>query len=242
MAELLFFVIAFIAEVIGTIAGFGSSTILLPLSLFFLDFKTALILVAFFHFFGNLGRMTFFVKGLDKKLILLFAVPSVLLTIIGALLINYSNQDVLKMILGIFLLLFSVISLINPKLKFSPTKRNIIISGGVSGFFAGIIGVGGALRGAFLQSFKLDKVKYIATAAIIAVAVDITRIPIYLGSGFLQPEFYSFIPLLFIIAIAGVYVGKKIVNVIPQEIFRKIVLIAIALVSIKFIYDGLVLL
>jgi hypothetical protein len=43
-----------------TIAGFGSSTIFLPLALFFVDFQTALILVAISHLFGNLGRINFF--------------------------------------------------------------------------------------------------------------------------------------------------------------------------------------
>jgi uncharacterized membrane protein YfcA len=57
---LLFFLIAFISEVIGAIAGFGSSTIFLPLALFFVDFKTALILVAISHLIGNIGRINFF--------------------------------------------------------------------------------------------------------------------------------------------------------------------------------------
>jgi len=71
-----------------------------------------------------------------------------------------------------------------------------------------------------------------------ALAVDITRIPIYFSSGFLAQEFYYYLPLLFIIAIAGSYIGKKIVNRIPQNIFRKVVLMAIMIISLKFIYDG----
>src|SRR3989338_8766901 len=99
MAELLFFLLAFVAEVIGTIAGFGSSTIFLPLALFFVDFKSALILVAFFHIFGNIRRITFLRHGFDKKLILIFGVPRVMLTILGAILVNYSPQDILKLFL-----------------------------------------------------------------------------------------------------------------------------------------------
>ena len=38
--EILFFISAFISEIIGTAAGFGSSTIFLPIALFFVDFKT----------------------------------------------------------------------------------------------------------------------------------------------------------------------------------------------------------
>lgn len=53
--EILFFLSAFVAEIIGTMEGFGSSTIFLPLALFFVDFKTAIVLVAIFHLFGNIG-------------------------------------------------------------------------------------------------------------------------------------------------------------------------------------------
>lgn len=239
MAELLFFILAFIAEIIGTIAGFGSSTIFLPLALFFVDFKTALILVAFFHIFGNLGRITFFRHGLDKKLILIFGVPSVILTVVGALLVNYTPQDILKLVLGIFLLVFSIFSILKPDFKFKSSNKNAVIGGGLSGFLAGLIGTGGALRGAFLTAFNLKKEVYIATAAAIALAVDITRIPIYFGSGFLQQQFYWHLPLLFLIAIAGSYIGKKIVDKIPQYSFRKFVLTVIAIISLKFIYDGI---
>jgi uncharacterized protein len=59
-----------IAEIIGTMAGFGSSTIFLPIVLLFVDFKTAIVLVAIFHLFGNLSRIIFFRQGLDKRIIL----------------------------------------------------------------------------------------------------------------------------------------------------------------------------
>ncbi len=51
--DVLFFVLALFAEITGTMAGFGSSTIFLPIALFFFDFKTALILVAIFHARGT---------------------------------------------------------------------------------------------------------------------------------------------------------------------------------------------
>ncbi len=87
--DILFFIAAFFAEVAGTIAGFGSSTIALPLALFFFDFRTALVLVAFLHIFGNLGRVSFFKTGFDKQLLIKFGLPSVILTFTGAMLVSY---------------------------------------------------------------------------------------------------------------------------------------------------------
>ena len=70
---ILFFIAAFLSVIIGTVAGFGTSTIFLPIALIFVDFKTALVLVAISHLSGNVGATTFFRHGLDKRLILLFA-------------------------------------------------------------------------------------------------------------------------------------------------------------------------
>jgi hypothetical protein len=42
--------------------------------------------------------------------------------------------------------------------------------------------------------------------------VDITRLPVYFGSGFLEPQFYYYIPILFLLAISGSFTGKKVVK------------------------------
>ena len=240
MMEILFFISALFAEIIGTMAGFGSSTIFLPIALFFFDFKTALILAAIFHMSGNIGRIAFFRHNFDKRILLVFGIPSVLFTMIGASLVRFASQPLLKLILGVFLFLYVIVSLYRSDISVRSNVKNSIVGGILSGFFAGLIGTGGALRGAFLTSFKLEKSVYIATAAAVSLAVDITRIPIYIGSGFLSEEYYYFIPLLFLIAIVGSFIGKRIVKKVSQKRFRTFVFIFIGIVSLKFIYDGLI--
>jgi uncharacterized membrane protein YfcA len=84
----------------------------------------------------------------------------------------------------------------------------------------------------------LEKESYIATAAVIALGTDATRIPSYISAGFLSQQYYYLIPILFGTAVAGSYVGRKIVTKIDQDKFKKMVLIGVILVSIKFIIDG----
>jgi uncharacterized membrane protein YfcA len=235
---ILFFISGLIAEIIGTMAGFGSSTIFLPLALLFVDFKTAIILVAIFHLFGNLSRIIFFREGFDRRVILQFGVPSVLLSLLGAFLIGVLPQPVLKLILGIFLIVTSVSFMAKPGLKFPANTRTFIAGGSATGFITALVGTGGALRTTLLQGFNIEKVKYIATAATIALATDVTRIPVYISQGFLTQQYYLYLPILFVIALAGSFIGRKIVKKIDQEKFRKMVLVAIILVSIKFIIDG----
>jgi len=240
MVDVVFWISALFAEIVGAMAGFGSSTILLPIALFFFEFRTALILVAISHMSGGLGRIMFFRYGLNRRLLLTFGLPSVVFTLLGAFLVSFVSQLFLRMVLGVFLLAYAVISFFRPSLSVEANTKNSVLGGILSGFFAGLIGTGGALRGAFLSSFRLEKSAYIATAAAISLAVDVTRIPVYLGSGFLPSEYYYAVPFLFLTAIAGSFVGRRIVGRIPQESFRKFVLACIGLFGLKFLYDGLV--
>jgi hypothetical protein len=129
-ADILFFVISFLAEIVGTMAGFGSSTIYLPFASYFVDFKTALVLVAIFHLFGNISRITFFRHGLDKRVLLLFGLPSFLLSLVGATLVGDLAQTLLRMLLGIFLISFSITFLVKPKFAFSANTKSLILGGG----------------------------------------------------------------------------------------------------------------
>jgi len=195
-------------------------------------------ILAISHLFGNLGRINFFKQGLDKKIIATFVVPSILFSFLGASIVGILSQDILKIILGIFLIIISVLFLVRPSLKV-PTHRSVVITGGgISGLITGLVGTGGALRATFLTGFNLEKTKYVAIAAVIALATDVTRIPIYLSQGFLLQQYYYYIPILAATAIGGSYIGKKIVGKIDQNKFRKIVLVAIIIVSINFIVTG----
>jgi uncharacterized protein len=150
------------------------------------------------------------------------------------------SQEILKVILGIFLIIISVLFLVRPLLRV-PTNRSIIITGGgISSLITGLVGTGGALRVTFLTGFNLENTKYIATAAAIALRTDATRIPLYLSQGFLLQQYYYYIPILAATSIGGSYIGKKIVGKIDQYIFRNIVLVAIIVVSINFIFSGIV--
>ncbi|MBI4548154.1 MAG: sulfite exporter TauE/SafE family protein [Ignavibacteriae bacterium] len=234
-----FFLLAVISEILGTIAGFGSSTVFLPLALLFFDFPTALILVAIFHIFGNLARLTFFKSGIDRTILVQFGLPSVMMTVLGALLVSYLPQATLKGLLGIFLLLFGIGNLLKKVPAITPTIFRLVVSGGVSGFLAGLIGTGGALRGAALQAFGIPKTKYIATAATIALAVDATRIPIYFSEGFLQAQEVWYLPLLLAAAVIGSLIGKKVVDKVPQHRYKVLLSVAIALAGLLFVVDWL---
>jgi hypothetical protein len=144
--------------------------------------------------------------------------------------------DIIMMTLGVFLIVYALYSLAKPKLALKKTRINAVIGGSLSGFLAGLIGLGGAVRAAFLVAFDLSKEVYVATSAMIAVVIDVTRIPTYIFTKAVQESsYYLLIPFLIISAYFGVRTGKIFLAKIKQETFRRIVAVALLLVGIKIL-------
>ena len=122
---------------------------------------------------------------------------------------------------------FSVLFYCKPLIKLSPDKLNAVSAGGITGFLAGVIGTGGAIRGLALAAFDLEKGVFVATSAAIDSGVDFSRMIVYLQANFLLPAFYWYIPGLLVVAFAGSYVGKIALNRLDQRNFRRIVLLFI---------------
>jgi hypothetical protein len=55
--------LAFFAATIGTITGFGTSTLMIPVLAIFLPPVEAIFLVAIIHWFGDVWKVTLFRKG-----------------------------------------------------------------------------------------------------------------------------------------------------------------------------------
>lgn len=228
----IFLLLALLAEIIGTIGGFGSSVFFVPLGNFYFDFQSVLGLTAIFHLSSNLSKIFLFKKGLDKRLLLSIGVPSVIFVIIGGFLSKILDSTILEIFLGIFLVGFSLLFLIKRKLIISPTNKNAIIGGSFSGFSAGLLGTGGAIRGLTMASFNLEKSVFIATSAFIDFLIDFSRTFVYYNNGYIHNHDLKYVPFLFVIGVVGSFIGKKILNYIPQNKFRRLSLFFILIIGI----------
>lgn len=226
---LLFFALTLIAEILGTLGGFGSSLFFVPLSQFFFDFQTVLALTGILHVFSNSSKIWLFRKSIDWKVTLWLGGSSMLLAIAGAIATRFVSFQYASLTLGVFLMTFSAFLFVKPLFSISPSVKNSILSGSAAGFLAGFIGTGGAIRGLALASFNLEKNFFVGTSAIIDFGVDLSRTIIYLEGDYLQKSEYLYIPLLLIAATLGSYLGKVILNRIDQDKFRRITLALIFL-------------
>ncbi len=235
----LFLACAFLAEVIGTVAGFGAATILTPVAALFMDVKTAIAVVACFHLFGNASRLVWFRGAVQWRIWWQFGLTGVLASLLGALVAGGLSSDAVKACLGAFLLIYVGGSLA-PFVRLQlPRHAATLVGGGLlSGFVAGLIGTGGAIRSACLLVFGLPPELYIATSAAIALVVDATRLPVYLAQRAIPASMGVILAALLVVAFAGSWLGRRLVHRLPPAVFKGVVLTMLAVIGGKLLIEG----
>lgn len=232
LPEILFYFLTLLAEVLGTVGGFGSSVFFVPMAGFFYDFQAVLGLTAFYHLFSNVSKIVLFFKGINRRIFLMIGLPSIVMVIIGAYFSQFLSGGLGGLILGVFLFGFSLFLLIKPEFVLKQTTGNSIFGGGLSGFAAGFLGTGGAVRGLTLASFDVPKATFLATSALIDFGVDGSRFFVYLAQGYITKDMLYKAPVLLLISFVGTYIGKRLLTRISQKNFRKIALWLILLIGL----------
>ncbi len=229
------------ASTTGTITGFGTSTLMLPVILMFHSLSDALIFVTIIHWFNAMWRLLYFRSGFDLKLVLTFGLSGIITAIIGAKIVFLVDENILTKLIAVFLLGYSIFLLKNPSFEISFNKRTGIIGGALSGFIAGIFGMGGAIRSAFLAAFNLPKEIYLANSALLLAIIDTSRLLTYFyerqGVGDLLGMGYTNLTICILFSFIGVSLGKKIVDKIPQEKFRIIIAVFLMIIAVKLFWS-----
>jgi uncharacterized membrane protein YfcA len=228
----LFIFLALLAEVLGTIGGFGSSMFFIPIASYFLDFHSVLGITALFHVSSNLSKIALFRKGFDRKLVLSIGIPAVAFVVAGAYLSKFAETRTLEVLLAIFLIGMSLVFLIFKNLTVSPTLPNSIGGGILSGLTAGLLGTGGAIRGVVLAAYNMKIEVFIVTSAIIDLAIDASRSVVYILNGYVHTHDLYLIPILLVVSITGTFIGKIILRHVSEKQFKSMVLLLVLLTGV----------
>lgn len=236
---LLFSLAAFVVASLVTMTGFGLSTSLTPL--FALVYRThiAVMLVAVVHFLNNVFRLGLFRQHVDLGLVRRFGILSIFGALVGSLAQGLVQSDWLKVALGVVLIVLGGIELLPGGAGWRFPRRFDQLGGLLSGLLGGLLGNQGAIRSAYLVNYDIPKERFIATATLIAVLIDSTRIPIYLLTQW--GEIAAAWPLLASVtlcAYVGTYVGKRLVGRVSQKAFKRLVNVAVVALGLLMIIQG----
>ena len=228
-------------------------TILMPVFALFFPVTMAISLTAVVHLLNSLFRVAILIKTVNREIVSILILPSVMGALLGALLllkisrINYSIDYTIgehsfyvtpvKLFVGLLILFYLVIELI-PSLKKIRLKKGHLLAGGfITGFFGGLSGHQGMFRSILLLKTDVSSDEYVSSNLVIAAIVDIVRLIIY-GFGFsvssIAQQHHIFM-LASISAIIGSILGIKYIKKVTIEAIRIIVSIMLLIIGLALI-------
>lgn len=240
---------AVVASGLTFFSGFGLGTLLLPAFALFMPVDQAIAMTAVVHLVNSLVKVALVGRLADQTTILRFGMPAIAAALAGAWLLGKLSaaSPVLeyqafgrtlvvlpvKLAIGILLAAFATVEVVPwcRGLAFAP---GLMPLGGIlSGFFGGLSGMQGALRAAFLARAGLSAESFVATSAVIACLVDVSRLGAYTGQVVGVRRELDW-PLLFTAvaaAVAGAIVGKRFLAGMKMETVQRIVAGLLVLVA-----------
>ena len=241
MEELLLVAIgSFLAAALTVPAGFGLSTILTPLVLLLMGPHEAVAVVAVVHGAHNAGKFAALRESVDFEAFRMYGVWLVLGAILGAALQNEVPQKPLLALIGAFLVSLPLLSMSEEWTGYRIPEANDSLGGFGSGFMGGLTGHQGALRAMFLTRRLPDKMAYAATASVLALCVDLSRVPVYLLFRYDEISQHAALTLVLVIsALIGVRVGKTWLERLKSEWIHRGVMGGIVLSGTFYMYEAL---
>lgn len=236
---------SFLVASLTFFSGFGLGTLLLPLFVLFFPVPVAIAATAVVHLANNVFKVALIGKRADIRTVFLFGIPAAIAAVGGAWLLRYLAEmpelltytqfgehfavTPVKFAIGVLMVVFAFFELIPSLDRLAFPKALIPLGGVLSGFFGGLSGHQGALRTMFLIRAGLDKSSFIATVAVAAVMVDITRLIVY-GLTVLRGHFATvgggnmlLVLVAAFAAFAGTFIGSRLLTKITMRTVRTIV-------------------
>ena len=237
-------VVAFAASGLTLYSGFGLGTILLPAFALFFPVPVAVAATAAVHLANNLFKGGLVGRQADWPTVLRFGVPSIPAAIAGAWVLAQlgAASSVIEwsafgrtfaptaagVVIGLVMTVFALLELQPWFQRLAAPPRWMPLGGVIMGFVGGLSGQHGAFRSMFLLKSGLAPERYIATGVILAILVDLARLPTYVAtlggaSVALMSREAALIAAGTLAAFAGAYLGARYLKKATIETVRLIV-------------------
>ena len=229
--------VALVASTLAGITGFGGAAVLLPALVAFFGIREAVPILTVAQLIGNGSRVWFHRMALNWRVVGWFALGAVPLALLGGYLFAKAPLAALTRLLGAFLLLVVLWRHIRPKAKPFPVEAFAGIGAGAS-FLSALLGSVGPIMAPFFLAYGLVKSAYIGTEALSTVVMRIATLVAYHQAAILTWDAASIGLLLGPVMILGSFLGKKIVDRLPERVFVLIIEAVLIVAGLLFLIYG----
>jgi uncharacterized membrane protein YfcA len=214
---------ALVASTLAAVAGFGGAAVLLPALVAMFGVRDAIPILTVAQLVGNGSRVWFNRRELDVPVVGWFALGAVPLALVGGVLFATAPLGALQRLVGAFLLLMVVWRHVPHASTWRPQVRAFAALGAVFSFVSALVGSVGPLMAPFFLAYGLVKGAYIGTEALATVVMHVAKLAAYQGTAILTARAVAVGLVLGPIMILGSYVGKRVLDRLPERVFVAII-------------------
>lgn len=229
--------VALLASTLAGVTGFGGAAVLLPALVAIFGIREAVPILTVAQLIGNASRVWFNRRELNWRVVAWFALGALPLALLGGYLFAKAPLAPLTRLLGVFLLLVVVWRHARPKPASFPVASFAGIGAGAS-FLSALLGSVGPIMAPFFLGYGLVKSAYIGTEALSTVVMRIATLFAYHQTAVLT-AFDVWIGLLLgPVMILGSFLGKRIVDRLPEKVFVAIIEGVLVVAGLLFLILG----
>lgn len=229
--------VALLASTLAGVTGFGGAAVLLPALVAIFGIREAVPILTVAQLIGNASRVWFNRREVNWRVVAWFALGALPLALLGGYLFAKAPLAPLTRLLGVFLLLVVVWRHARPKPASFPVASFAGIGAGAS-FLSALLGSVGPIMAPFFLGYGLVKSAYIGTEALSTVVMRIATLFAYHQTAVLT-AFDVWIGLLLgPVMILGSFLGKRIVDRLPEKVFVAIIEGVLVVAGLLFLILG----
>lgn len=224
--------IVLLAGFVRAISGFGFALIATPLLLFVFNSKSVVVINVILGILTGVLLLLHTRRHIDVKRMLLMCGGSIFGIPIGAYLLSSLNPSIIKLIIAMLIIPFSIILLLGHSYRF---KRDSL-GCGISGFVSGLIGSSTSFSGPpvvlFLLNQGLVKERFVGTLTAYFLFTGVASVSAFSFLGMVTIDLLIKVAILLPTAVLGFYIGIKLLPKINATLFRRIAASIVSLAAL----------
>lgn len=226
------------ASTLAAVSGFGGAAVLLPILVASFGMREAIPILTIAQLIGNGSRVWFNRRELDWRVVAWFALGGIPLALIGGMLFARAPIPLLSRLLGLFLILIVIWRHARPKTSIKPPVWSFAFIGAGASFLSALLGSVGPIMAPFFLAYGLVKGAYIGTEALSTVVMHVFKLIAYHQSSILPARAVLAGLSIGPIMILGSYLGKRILDRLPEKLFVWIIEATLLIAGVGFLWKG----
>ena len=218
------------------LSGFGTVLVIIPLLMVYIDIKTVIPLIYLLEFVGTVLLLIQLLKSLNWKEVYPLLVGFVPGVMIGVFCLKTFDMGILRLILGIILIAYSVYGLFFEISNIKIWKGWAYLVGFLSGGLGGTIGANGppVIIYTSAQQWSNDKIR-VTLQGFFSLACPITII-MQAYHGLITTAVVKYFGFSLLIFLLGIYIGSRFYGTLRNKTYKRVIFVMLAFLGLLTIY------